>query len=105
RAQVSTAAERGTDVHREAPHIGTLAAADAYPEALAVEVEQLEHMNGHAARGPFELDAGARVFVQRLAVALERRVHRRNLLDLAAKTAQHRLQRGPLHRHRSGGED
>ena len=37
----------------------------------------------HAARRALDLDAGARQPVQRHAVALQRRVHRRHLLDLA----------------------
>ena len=44
-------------------------------------------VNGHAARLALDLDALARIFVQRLALVLERRVHGRNLLDLTVKAA------------------
>jgi len=62
-------------------------------------------MNRHLARRTLELDACARVFVQGLAVALERGIHRRHLLDVTTKVVEHGLERSALDRHRPGRDD
>ena len=49
----------------------------------------------------FDLDAGAGVFVQRLAVLLQRRVHRRKLVDGAGETRAGGCQHGLVHLHRT----
>ena len=55
--------------------------------------DDADRVDRHAARLALDLDAGARVFVERLAVALERRVHRRHLLDRADESRAGALQR------------
>ena len=46
-------------------------------------------MNHHIARRAFHDDASARVFIQRLAVLLERTVHGRHLSDRAGELLLH----------------
>src|SRR5690606_39025365 len=104
-AQVGTATERGADVHRQAANVGALAAGDAKREPIDVEGQQIERMDADAARRTLELDTGPGVLVQGLAVALERGIHRGDLLDLTAKARESRLQLRRLDRHRTGGDD
>ena len=53
-------------------------------------------MNADTACGTLDLDARARVLVQRLAVALEGGMHRRHLVDVAGEAVAGGLQRGAV---------
>ncbi len=48
-------------------------------------------MDGHLARLTLDLDTLPGQFIERLTVLFNRRVHRRDLLDITAKTCQHSL--------------
>src|SRR5690606_18772366 len=81
--QVGAAAQRFADVLGKHPDVGSLAAGHADAQTLAVEAERLDPVYPDAPRWPLEDLPGARILVERLAVALERRMHRRYLVDLA----------------------
>ena len=88
--QVRAAAERCADVFAERADVGALAAADVDRPAASAFASRRRRARWIVtpARRALDLDAGARVFVQRLAVALERAVHRRHLVDRARRTAR-----------------
>ena len=86
RRQVGAAAERLADVFAERADVGALAAADVdrpagRPRRRRRRIAWIVTRRARA----LDLDAGARVFVQRLAVVLQRRVHRRHLVDRAGE--------------------
>jgi len=58
-------------------------------------------MNSDLAPGPLDLDALARILVQRPPLEFQRRIHRRHLGDHAAECGQRLLQRRAVKRHRS----
>src|SRR3546814_10633241 len=70
---------------RKSTDISALAAMHQNFNVQAVKFQQFQTVDGNLARRPIQLDSLPRIFVQRLAIALERRMHRRNLLDLASK--------------------
>ena len=92
-AQVRAAAERLADVLGQHADIGAFAANDAQPQGRAFERGELQYRDADAARRALHLLAAARQSIERRALVLQRRIHRRHLLDLAAKALQHRRQR------------
>src|SRR3546814_9324430 len=55
----------------------------------ARKVQKFKPENRHRPRGALQFNPLARIFVQRLAVALEGRIHGRDLLYLSAEILQH----------------
>ena len=96
---VRAAAERLADVVRQTANIGALGAGDLDLDPVAREVQQPDRVQGHPARLALDLDAGAGKLVERLALVLEGRIHRRHLLDLALETAQRLLDLAPADGH------
>src|SRR5206468_7959114 len=92
RVEMGTATERSADVFAERADVGALAAAHVDIPQIRLAVDDANRIDAHRARGALDLDAGAGVFVQRLAVALEGRVHRRDLLDHADEAVAGGLQ-------------
>src|SRR5437868_1153090 len=89
--------ERRADVLGERADIGSLAAANAQLDERRSEAEELEAADLHRATRALDALALARELVERHAVALQRRMHRRHLLDGAAKAAEDRLELGRRH--------
>src|SRR4051812_30599861 len=87
---MGTRAERATDVLCERADVGALAAPDANLQQRRLEFAQLQLLDMHAARRTVHGLAAARELVERNAVALERRIHGRHLLDVASKSLQRR---------------
>jgi hypothetical protein len=87
------AAKPIADVGRQGPHIRSLAARNFEYEAavckIAVVGKQAQFMDADATRFPLDFDAGPGILVQGLAIALQCRIHRRHLVDLADKGRQH----------------
>src|SRR5450830_1095504 len=79
------------DVFAKHANIGTLAAHHTDTQKRRFIAEQLELMDRYLARFTLQRDTCTRIFVQGLAVALERRMHWRYLRYLAAKLLQRRL--------------
>ena len=92
--QVRAAAERRADVFGERADVSALAAAHGDVHLVAGKGIQQQLVYHHAAQFAFYGFAFADVFVERLALVLERAVHRRELLDLAAKSGQHGIDFG-----------
>ncbi|KAG1391162.1 hypothetical protein G6F59_014978 [Rhizopus arrhizus] len=86
RRQVGVTAQHAPDVLGQCPDVCAFTASHIDLCLRPRQGQQLDAVNRDLARRAFQLDAGARVLVQRLAVALERGVHRRNLLDRARET-------------------
>src|SRR5262249_30768987 len=100
RREMRAGAERGTNVLAERADIRAFAAADAQLGQRRAVGEQLELGNLHATRSALHRAALARELVERYAVALQRRMHRRYLVDRAAEALEHRRQlaRAGIHR-------
>ena len=92
RRQVRAAAQRLADVLGQRADVGALAAGAsiAAPASVTVPGDHVDAWIVTRARRALDLDAGAGVFVQRLAVVLERGVHRRHLVDRAGERARTR---------------
>ena len=85
-------AENVADVLGQRPNIGSLAAGNAQATAVTGEVEQLQLVNRYLTGFPLHFDALSGQFVERLAIALECRIHRWNLAYGAKETKQGRFQ-------------
>src|SRR5204863_7150464 len=69
--------------------IGAFAATDAQLRERRLVAEQLELGDPHRARRALHGTALARELVERYAVALQRRIHRRHLVDGATEALEH----------------
>ena len=94
------AAECGPDILGQHPHIGALAAVDSHLRLILIPLHHVEPLDPHLARCPLDLHAFACVLVQRPAIALQRRVHRRHLRDAAGELFQHGVELFMRDRHR-----
>ena len=103
--QMATGAKARRQVAGERAHIGTLAAGDAEAGVVGVgDVEQGEAVDARPTRRQMHRLAGAGQVVGPPAADLDRRVARRNLLDVADETGDRRLDLGPV-RASGGGVD
>src|SRR5690606_11151062 len=80
-----------TDIFTEHAYIGSLAATHAQSQQRRLVIKQFKLMDDNLTRLSLQRNAGTRIFIKRLAIALERRMHRWYLLYLAAKALQHCL--------------
>jgi hypothetical protein len=87
--QVGAATERCADVLRQRADVGTCAALDLDDHSRRRPFDDFEPMYRDPARRSVDLDAGTGIFVEWAPLVLERRMHRRDLLDLAAEARQH----------------
>ena len=87
--QVRTAAQRRADIFGECADVCAFAAAHGDVHLVAGKLIQQQLVYHDATQFAFYSFAFADIFVKRLALVLERAVHRRELLDLAAKSCQH----------------
>src|SRR5262245_18682640 len=81
--------QRRADVFGEGADVGALAATDANFEERARDANQLQLTDRDPARLALDAFAPAGELVERHAAALQRGMHRRHLLDLAEKMAEH----------------
>src|SRR5262245_1820160 len=69
--------------------IGPLRAAQVERDLRAFDADQLERVYAYAARRPLHVQTRARQLVQTTALVLERRMHRRNLVNGPVEFLQH----------------
>ncbi len=94
-AHAAAAAEGGADIVAERADIGALGAADAELNvARVVPTEALELVDRNAAGLSLHLTAAAGDLVELFSADLDRRIHGRQLVDLAAKACERGVQRG-----------
>ncbi|MNM98422.1 hypothetical protein D3C81_1109530 [compost metagenome] len=96
---VRSAAQRLAEILDQSANVGALAAGYRQIGKRRLETGQLKTFNSNRTRLALHYLAGTRQLVQRLAIALERRVHRRYLLDWPPKARQQRLQLFPTNGH------
>ena len=70
-------------------------------QEVACVLEQFEFMDRHPPGCAFDGLARARQLVERLAFVLQRRIHRRHLLDLAAELLERSREACAIHVHRA----
>src|SRR5919198_1568999 len=94
RRQMSSSAERSADVLAKRADVCPFAATDAQLGERRLVAEQPELGDPHRARGALYAAAFARQLVQGYAVALQRRMHRRHLVDRPAEARERRFHVG-----------
>ena len=99
--EVRPAAQRGTDVLGQRAHIKALAALDSDRRLTRVPGDRPQAIDPHGSRAALDFDALPGQPVQRLAAALERRMHRRHLLEASSEAGQNRREGRLRHRDRS----
>ena len=103
RRQMGAATQHLPDVFGQRPDVGPFAAGDAKYHARVLATDQVECVNRHRPRRTLQFDAGTCVGIQGLAVALERGIHRRNLVDFTGETGHCRADLRVATIHRSLG--
>src|SRR5262245_26403069 len=88
-----SASELFADLFRDRTDIGALTAVDLELQSVAFERGEFVAIDGHNTRPTLHFDAASGQFVQRLSLVLDRREHRRYLLELAAKSLEHGFHR------------
>jgi len=104
--QASAGPERARNVLAEHAHIGAAGADDLEVQLRGSVLEQLQPLEVHLAWRALHRDPAAREPIERLTVALERRIHRRDLLLAAQKALQYAGDPGLIEwRHRTALDD
>ena len=85
------AAQHLAEVGSQRPYISSFGAAQLTFQFRTVQPQPPQFVNRHLARRAFDFNPLARQLVQRLAIALDRRVHRRRLLDHTGEAPQRGL--------------
>ena len=87
-------------------HVGSLGTQHPQLEPLSLEPKQFQAVDHQRARQALDRLAAPRQPIQRLAITLERRIHRRRLLLLTVEAHQYRLdRRGCQRRYRAALDD
>jgi hypothetical protein len=77
--------QRLPDIGSQHADVGSLAASHAQGQQIAGKIQAVDGMDGHRPRLALDFDTLAGQFVERPAIALERRMHGRNLQDVAGE--------------------
>ena len=102
--QMCATAKEFTDVGSQGANIRTLAAKNLNHEASAGKIaciEQIQPVDTGPARGALKFDASTGIFIERLAIPLQRRIHWRNLVDFAGMGRKRLLYRPPVNFYRT----
>ena len=94
--EVSATAQRLADVLGQGADVGSLAARHVDHQAGILPVDDVDGVNRDLARCALDFETGTGVLVERTAVLLQRRVHRRHLGDRPGEALQHLLDQGPV---------
>src|SRR5690606_27457538 len=89
---MGAATQAAADVLRKRPYVRALAALNRNVRLKPVKAQELQLVNGDFPGRPVQLYSLTRVLIERLAVALQGRIHRRYLFDLAPEFLQRRVQ-------------
>ncbi|MNF75764.1 hypothetical protein D3C84_578450 [compost metagenome] len=100
-SNVSATTELLTDILHQGTDIGAFAAIHRQPRSITFEGQQFQARNSNRTRFALHYFACTSQLVQRLAITLERRVHRRYLTDLPTKFGQYSLDIGATNGHRA----
>ncbi len=98
---VSATTEFFTNILHEGTNIGAFAAIHCQSRSITFEGQQFQARNSNRTRFALHYFASTRQLVQRLAITLEGRVHRRYLTDLPTKIRQDSFDIGATNGHRA----